>query len=57
MDQTWQPETEFPHVGHPGQRLYRVGLCKVCNLLLMGEQPVRRDYCWLHDPNNVEKTD
>jgi hypothetical protein len=49
-DDDWRPETKFPFVGKPGNRLYRQGVCKICRLLLMGEQPIRRDYCGMHDP-------
>jgi len=52
----WTSETRFPYVGTGSYRLYRVGLCKECNLLLIGSEPIARDYCSWHGPGSTGKT-
>ena len=52
----FEPREVFPYVGPPGNRLYRVGLCKICSLLLVDDKPVAREYCYWHDPGSIGKS-
>jgi hypothetical protein len=38
-------QVEFPHAGPPGARLYRVGACLGCHILLMSYTPKALDRC------------
>jgi hypothetical protein len=38
----------YPFVGPPGDRLYKVGLCRVCDIALFDDKRRPRDVCGLH---------
>lgn len=56
------PEEHFPSVGKAGDRIWRVGHCEICGLVLMQVEmfdptpPIERRYCWEHDPGSLGRT-
>jgi hypothetical protein len=42
-------ENGFAFAGKPGNRIYSVGQCKVCNLALMNDKPIAREFCSKHE--------
>ena len=41
--------SDFPYAGPEGNRIYMVGMCRVCGLALGSDKPVKRDYCFEHE--------
>ncbi len=40
-----QTVTRYRSVGQPGQELYTVGICRVCEVQLGSYRPIARDIC------------
>ena len=38
-------EHGFPYCGPPGDRLYKVGRCKVCSIPMFDDEPIAADLC------------